>query len=135
MFLFSSDKCIGVELPHYTVVLFLIFFRSLCIVFHSGCTKFVYPSNSTLASPLLYILTNTCFLTIAILISVSWYLMVALICISLMIVILRIFSCTCWPSVYLLWGKKKCLFSSSTHFLISLSVWYWLVHILCTIGF
>ena len=33
--------------------------------------------------------------------------MVALICISLVIVILRIFSCTCWPSVCILWGKKK----------------------------
>ena len=39
---------------------------------------------------------------------VRWYLIVTLICISLVSEMLSIFSCACWPSVCLLW-KSACL--------------------------
>ena len=58
------------------------------------------------------------FLTIAILAVVGWYLIVIFIYISLVIVILSIFSCAFWPSVCL-WES---IYSnrSSAHFLIEL---------------
>ena len=49
---------------------------------------------------------------IVILIHVKWYFIVVLICISLMSVMVSIFSCAYWPSV--------CLFSFSAHFSIGL---------------
>ena len=47
---------------------------------------------------------------------VRCYLIVVFICISQRLVTLYIFSCTCWPSVCILW--KNCLFRSSAQFLI-----------------
>ena len=49
----------------------------------------------------------------------------SLICISLIIVMMNMFSYSCWSFVCL--PLRKCLFSSSTHFLIGLfgGFWYW----------
>ena len=52
------------------------------------------------------------------LMGVRCYLIVVFICISQRLVTLYIFSCTCWPSVCILW--KNCLFRSSAQFLIRL---------------
>ena len=84
------------------------------------------------------------FLIIAILTDVRLYLMVVLICISLIIAVLSIFSCAfgpsvcLWRAVYLdllsiflfLFFLEKCLFQSSAHFSIGLFV-FLLCHMSC----
>ena len=47
-------------------------------------------------------------LVLSILTGVKWYLMVVLICISLIIINAEIFSQACWPSIWLLW-RSICL--------------------------
>ena len=93
--------------------------RNLHTAFHSDCTN-LHSHNSAQGFPFLHILANTCyflsFLIIAILTDMSWYLVVALICIYLMISV---------PEhlfVYLLAicisSLQKYLERSSAHFLI-----------------
>ena len=69
------------------------FLRYLHAVLCSGCTS-LHSHQQLLFVDLLMM---------AILTGVRWYLVVVLICISLIIRDLSIFSCVCWPSVYLLW--------------------------------
>ena len=96
------------------------FLRNLHSVFHSGCTN-LHSHQQCLNVPFpphphqhLLILV---FLIIAILTGMRWYVTVVLIFISLISSDENFFMCL-WPSVCPHW--KKCLFSSSTHFLVRL---------------
>ena len=124
MFLFPLGEYAEVKSLDYLAILFLGF-RGTSIQF-----SVVYSSTSNAwRSPFLYILTKIChFLSF-------WYShseryemvsIVVLICVSL-IVMLRIFSCACWPPLYLL-GRTSvqvlCPFLSQV-------VFFYVVWILC----
>ena len=94
-----------VELLKRMVVLFLVFWGNLHIVFPPCCINFHSHHHWTilLFSPhLCQILLFIFFLFSAILTDIKWCLIMVFICISL-IVILSIFSCTCWLSICLFW--------------------------------
>ena len=88
------------------------FLRSLHTVFHSGCMNFI-PTNSARAFPFL-------FLMMAILTGVRWYLIVVLICISLVMnEVEHLFMCLL---AICMSYSEKCLFKSFPHFLIGLFI-------------
>ena len=88
------------------IILYLALLRKLHTVFHSDYTNLHYQQQYTRIPFSSYPCQNVCvvFLKTAILKGVRWYLIVVLICISL--VILNTFSCVCWPSVSL-FGKMS----------------------------
>ena len=111
-FFFPLEMYPAVKLLDYMAVLYL---RTGTSLFPVASVPIYIPTNSVLEFHFLYICSNICFFldffTIAILTSVRLYLMVVLICISvLMISNLSIFSCACWPSVCLLWKRPICVF-------------------------
>ena len=100
--------------------------RTMHTFLHSGCAHLHFylqwtrvPFPSTLGYHLLFL----AFLIIAILTSMMWYLIIALICFSLISRCLSIFSCIWWLSACL----EKCLFRSSAHFVIRLLFCYWVI--------